>query len=192
MWDVGCGMWDVGCHARRPCRAHPTSRIPHGPSLAFTLVELMIVLMVIAICAALVVPQLGGDAGTKLTAAARLLAADLGAAQIDSIAHGESPRVVVFAPDDDGYHLAAAADPGTPVNNPLGNVPYAVTFGEGRARGLAGVTFDAMNVGDDAQLGFGVYGQLDQADDAILTLACAGRTLTLTVQASTGEVTVGN
>lgn len=156
----------------------------------YTIVEMMIVLLIISIAASLVVPKLGEDAGTKLAEAARLLTADLGAAQIDSITHGDAPRIVVFDTDNHTYRIATVADPDTPVNNPIGNVPYTVTFGSGRARGLDGVTFSALTVGGDDQLGFGIYGQLDQAEDAVITLACDGSTITVTVQSSTGDVTI--
>ena len=156
----------------------------------FTFIEVLIVVLILGIAAALVVPQMGQTAATKLIEAARLLAADLGEAQIESMAHGQDLRLVVFDPDHNAYQIAAASDPDTPITNPIGNLPYRVVFGSGRARPLDGVTLQSLSVGDDDQLGFGIYGQLDQATDATITLACEGKTITLTVQASTGEVTI--
>lgn len=157
---------------------------------AFTFVELLIVILILGIAAGLVVPQMGQTASTKLVEAARLLAADLGEAQIESMSHGEDLRLVVFDPDNNAYQIAAASDPDTPITNPIGNTPYRVTFGSDRAGALTGVTIQNLSVGGDDKLGFGIYGQLDQTPDATITLACEGKTITLTVQASTGEVTI--
>jgi len=56
---------------------------------AFTLVELLIVIVLVAIAATLAVPMMG-DAGTaRLPAAGRLLLADLAFAQIQSISHAD-------------------------------------------------------------------------------------------------------
>ncbi|MCC6679762.1 MAG: prepilin-type N-terminal cleavage/methylation domain-containing protein [Phycisphaeraceae bacterium] len=175
----------------RPLRdpiPHPPSAIRH--QAAFTLVELLIVILILGIAAGLVVPQLGHTASTRLIEAARLLAADLGEAQIESMTHGQDLRLVVFDPDNNAYQIATASDPATPITNPIGDVPYRVTFGSDRAGALTGVTIDSLSVGGDDQLGFGIYGQLDQTPDATITLACQDKTITLTVQASTGEVTI--
>jgi len=159
-------------------------------SRGLTLVELMIVVTIIAIAAALAVPRLGGTQTTRLRAAAELLAADLAFAQIESIAHGDDPRMVVFDPDASEYHLAASSTPDTPLDNPVGGQPYRVAFGQGRAGELDGVSIQSLDVGGDDRLGFGLYGQLDQTEDASVTLALADQTVTLTIDAVNGRTTI--
>ncbi|MHC4065472.1 MAG: prepilin-type N-terminal cleavage/methylation domain-containing protein, partial [Planctomycetota bacterium] len=68
------------------------SQSPSG----FTLVEVLIVVVIAAIVAALAMPLLAETDSTRLAAAARLLMADLGFAQVESITHGDDPCVVVF------------------------------------------------------------------------------------------------
>ncbi len=166
----------------------------YRPADGFTMVELVIVILTLAIAAALAVPRLGNASSTQLRSAARLVAADLDAARIESLAHGDDPRVVVFDLDANRYHLAASSAPTVPFTNPMDKKPYAVTFGSGRAAALTAVTLSAVGLGDgdDRTLGFGVYGQLDQPTDATVTLAADGATVTLTVDATTGETTVGD
>lgn len=175
-----------------PTRTQPIAR---RGTRGFTLVEVLIVVVVLAIAAAAATARMGKTHGQKLVSAAQLLAADLAFAQVESITKGEDPRVVVFTTTNGSphsYHIAAAGTPDTPITNPVGKQPYKVTFGFGRAAALDGVTISGQSVGNDGKLGFGLYGQLDQTTNATLTLACDGKSITLTVNAVSGEVTIGN
>ena len=158
---------------------------------AFTLVEMMIVVLIISIAASLVVPSLGDTAVSKLRAAATQVAADLAHAQMESIAHSDALRVVVLDPTNNRYHIALASATGTPLTHPITKAPYRITFGEGIAHTLSGVTLSA-SVGGDNQLKFLSYGQLDQAIDATITLSCDGFTCTLTINATSGEAVIGD
>ena len=137
------------------------------------------------------VPMFKGDGTTQLRSAARLLAADLDAAKIESMTHGDDLRVIVFDTADNTYHIAPAATPATPITNPFDRKDYLVEFGKGRASALGQVTIDSVDVGGDDQLGFGLYGQLDQTTAATVTLAADGNTVTLTIDPATGEATIG-
>ncbi len=159
---------------------------------AFTLIEVMIVVVVLAILAALAAPMFGQAHETTLRTAAQLLAADLAYAQIESIAHGDDPRIVTFDSVAHRYFIAAQSAPATPITNPVGNVPYEVVFGQGRAATMAGVTIQGYALNGDAVLGFGLYGQTDQSDVATITLALLGRSVTVSVDPISGEATVGS
>lgn len=168
-------------------------RARYGRS-AFTLVELVIVILVLVVAAGVVAPALGGNETTKLREAARLIAADLAYAQIDSIAHADDPRVVRFDLAANRYWIASRSTPNTPLVK--GGEPYRVTLGRGRASALHGVRLVAVSVnGDPAKttdaLGFGIYGELDQATPATIELGCGEARLTLTVDPTTGEAAIG-
>lgn len=152
----------------------------------------MIVLVIIGIVAALAAPMFGQTHVTRLRSAAEVLVADLGFAQVESIAHSDSLRVVVFDQDNDSYRIATAADPATPITNPVGNLPYVTTFGAERASELDGVTIDGYSLDGDDQIQFGIYGQLDQTADATITLGLAGKSVTVTVNATNGEASIGS
>ena len=153
---------------------------------------MLIVVLVLAICAAIAVPKVGEDASTKLTSAARQLAADLAFAQIESISHSDDLRVIVFNTAQGQYSIAAASDTATPITHPVTKNPYLVKFGGSGAYEMTGVTISNVSVGGDDELKFGQYGQLDQAVAATITLACNGRSIVITVNATTGEASIGN
>ena len=151
----------------------------------------MIVVLIVAIAAGLAVPMLGQTDATRLRAAAQLLVADLEFAQIESIAHGDDLRVVVFDLVDNTYHIAAASDSTTPITNPIGNQPYETEFGRGRAAELGTVALQSYALDGDNELGFGIYGQLDQTTNATVTLASGTKTITITIDAISGETSIG-
>lgn len=161
-------------------------RRDHG----FSFVELVIVVAILGILAAMALPMMGQTESARLRAAADLLIADLGYAQIESIAHGDDLRAVVFDQALNRYYLAAMSDLDTPIQNPATRLPYVASFGEGRAAELRGVTLQSVSVGGDNVLGFGLYGQLDQPGMAAVTLACGQRRLVLSIDPISGEVTV--
>jgi prepilin-type N-terminal cleavage/methylation domain-containing protein len=163
----------------------------HGQPGGFTLVEIMIVVTILAIAAALAVPMIGDTSSTKLRGAASMLVADLSFAQVESIAHGDDTRLIVFDNPNDTYHIAAASDNTTPITNPINGQPYLISYGSGSTNSLVGVTIDSYTLDGDDELGYGVYGSLDQTTDATITLGCDGRSVTLTVDAETGESVIG-
>jgi len=149
------------------------------------------VVIVLAIAAALAVPMMSNTADTRLRGAASVLAADLAFAQVESVAHSDDPRLVVLDNPSDAYHIAVTSDPATPITNPIAKKPYLVTFGQGNAASLTNVTLDSYTLNGDDQLGFDIYGGLDQPTAATITLGCEGLTVTLTADANTGETIIG-
>lgn len=159
---------------------------------AYTLIELAIVLLVLAIAAALTIPLFGNSNTTKLRAAANILAADIAYTQSESIAHGDDLRLLVINADHTGYRIATQSHPDTAITNPVNHEPYQVTFGQGDQRTLTGVTITATNLSSNNQLIFGALGQLDQTEPAVLTLSAGNSSLTVTVDPSTGQTTISN
>ncbi len=99
---------------------------------SYTLIELIMVMAVLALAAALLVPNIVGSDTMKAQAAVRLLIADLSFAQSDALANQEFRRVV-FYPDGSGYCILEVAgaeatpgdldDPGVNyVYDPLGTM----------------------------------------------------------------------
>ena len=157
----------------------------------FTFFEIMVVLAIMVIITYLALPMIGAMTDDRLRSAAQMLEADLAAAQVGSITHADDPRQVVFDTDTNSYHIVAASNPDQPLTDSVTQQPYTMTFGIGRAAETAGVTIQSLELGGDATLGFGAYGQLDQPTPAVITLADGHRSITLTINPSTGQVTIG-
>ncbi|MEX2673749.1 MAG: prepilin-type N-terminal cleavage/methylation domain-containing protein [Phycisphaeraceae bacterium] len=155
----------------------------------FSLVEMMIVVVVLAIVALLAVPGETRREATQVQAAAKLLLADLDYACIASLGNGVDPCVVVFDEDGEGYRLASSLDAATPLTDPATGQPYQVRFGEGRAGALTRVRLTAVDT-DDNQLVYNPMGGLESAGDASVTLTCGSSSLTLTIRASTGQAII--
>ncbi len=158
--------------------------------------------ILVGIISALAIPMFGSNDQIQLRAAAQVLMADLSYAQIESITHDEKVwddvnkqftnsnlRVVVFDIPNNTYYIAAASDTGTPINDISGN-PYRVTMGIDRAQNFGNVTISSVSLDGDNILGFGLYGNLDQNDDATITLACGSQTLTVVVDSDTGDASI--
>lgn len=161
------------------------------------MLELMIVVAILGIIGAIALPMFSGTDASRLRAAASVLAADIDAARAESIAHGEDLRFLVLDDTNHAWHIAPASDTTTPINHPTTGQPYSRTIGASGLEQLEGVTISAFDLDtvsetDDDKLGFGLYGQLDQTTDATITLAAGSNTITLTIDAETGEVTIGD
>lgn len=160
------------------------------------MLEMLIVVAVLGIIGSMAIPMFSGTDVTRLTSAASVLVADIDAARAESIAHSEDLRYIVFDNDNLTWHLAAASDTTTPIDHADSGQPYSRTLGASDLKQLAGVVIDSYSLDtasetNDNKLGFGIYGQTDQTDDPTITLAVGDRRLTLTVNATTGEVTIG-
>ena len=136
-------------------------------------------------------PTVTDNGPDQLRGAAQMLVADLAYAQAQSLSHADDPRMIVIAADKAGYHLAAKSAPATPITNPVGQRPYVTTFGIGRAASLGKVRFGPVAFNGDDQLGFGGLGQLDQTMNATIMLTAGVRSVVITIDAITGEATVG-
>lgn len=161
-------------------------------SRGFTLVEMLTVVVVVGILSALMVPMLGDTGQSKLIAAANQVAADVAFAQIESISHADDLRYVIFDLDNNTYFIAPTSDLLTPVTNPIGNRPYQITFGKGNQRQLSGVTITNVSMNGDSRLRFGIYGELDQATAATVTLACEGSQITVTIDPTCGDISMSD
>lgn len=132
---------------------HPASR----PRPAFTIVDAMMTVAVLAMLAVLVLPTMGDEQRSRVSAAARILTSDLEYARALSIASPRDPVVFRIDPADNKYWIARVADPDVPINRPDTNEPYEVTLGLGRARAAAGIRI-APVASSDESIEFDAFG----------------------------------
>ena len=116
-----------------------TGRLRSG----YTLVEVLIVVVVLGIAAAMIVPQMLSAGQLGVQAAARMIIADIQYAQNDAVA-AQAERRLVFEPDSDRYRLTDAS--GQVLEVPwrsAGGARYEVSFQEDqRFRGVELVSAD--------------------------------------------------
>ena len=148
----------------------------------FTLAELIVVIAIIAICAAVVVPYAVGTSDLKVISAARVVASDLQYAQNVAIV-SQTPVTVTFTPSQNCYALSNASGP---LIDPMTKESYVVDFdtksGLGEVHvvsasfsGSGAVTFDEMGVPDNA---------------GTVTLQAGSHVCEIGVASATGRVTV--
>jgi len=158
--------------------------------LGFTLVEMLTVLVVIALLAALVIPGQAGRETERLRAAARTLAADARFAQVWSIGNGADPAVLTFDTDVPSYRVARRSDPATPITDPVTGVTYERVFGSGEASAFQGITLGTLKLGGDNTLSYSARGFIDQSDNASIDLVDGTAILTVAIDSETGMPTI--
>jgi prepilin-type N-terminal cleavage/methylation domain-containing protein len=162
---------------------------------AFTLVEILVVVVILGIASAVILPQLGSRDDVRAKSAARMVMADFIYAQNLAIAR-QSPRYVVFTPS--GYSIRESPS-GSPINHPIDKTPFIVTFNE---KQLKDITMTGWNFGGPSTLGFDELGAPFSYDvsatpaDALLNsrgsivITSGSYSLTVFIEPFTGEATV--
>lgn len=153
---------------------------------AFTLIEMMIVVLLMAIVAVVVLPNASADGTVRLVSAVNMIVADIEYAQSLSLAEPSDPALVRIDEAAESYWIARASDPATPVNRPNGE-PYVVTYGTDPGVDLLGVTLDLENEAKDIQ--YDEFGRLSTVGERVIlvTSAICG-TMRIRVKAETGSV----
>jgi type II secretory pathway pseudopilin PulG len=102
-------------------------RNPRSAPRSYTLIELIMVIALLALAAALLVPNLVGQDAMTLQAAVRTLIGDLNFAQSDALANQEFRRVVFYT-DGTGYCIIKVPDEyyATPLDLDDGTVDYVI------------------------------------------------------------------
>lgn len=170
---------------------------------AFSLVEVTIAVGVVGILSALAVPMFATSDIEKLQAAARLLAADIDHARIESIAHPEEPRILTIKGTNDSWILSKA--PGEPVTASVVSAmetltdaytqsAYIRTLGQGDLRDCVGMTVqrNMFLPTIDSYITFGPWGGTYDGNDDHVILSLNGTQISVSIDGSTGEVTISD
>ncbi len=120
------------------------------PRRAFTLVEILVVVIVLGIASAIVVPHMVRSGQMNAQAAARMLIADILIAQNDAIAH-QRIRRVVFEPAQNRYRITDDTNLTIPASW-RGSGGYITDFTGDRR--FDGVRIDHVDFGSDGYLEF--------------------------------------
>lgn len=155
---------------------------------AFTLVEILITVVIMAIVVAVVIPSLSTDDNARLIGAANMVASDIEFAQSVALANPDDPGALKASADGTGYWVATALDPDAPILSTYSQEPYLITFGEGVASELGGVTISVAEV--DGKIQFDGFGRLAGLEDIVVTVSNASGSQEILVKSVTGVVEI--
>jgi type II secretion system protein H len=164
-----------------------------GRAAGFTLIELLMVVLVLAIVAAIVIPNMGSAAGGQAISAARILQGDLETARSLALMT-QQPYSVVFSPDQQSYKVVVnyagdvyAATPA--VADPVTKGKwYEITLGN--MNGMDSVVVTQVDFGD-THVGYVTFqSQGNAVSSGSVTLRAGNTQMVISVEALTGIVTV--
>ncbi len=162
--------------------ARPRTSPASNAVQAFTLVEVLVVVVIMAIAGAMIVPLMTGAGEMEAVSAARAIATDIQYAQSYAITN-QSPATVRFYPDTDRYTLSNASGL---LKHPMTNKGYLVDF-------RTGGDFDQVDL---ASASFGgvasvVFDELGSPNaGGSVTVLGGSRTYRIDVTSVTGTVSV--
>ena len=111
---------------------------------AFTLVEVLVVVVIIGIAAAVVVPQLSSRDDLKAAAAGRVIMSDLMYAQNLAITR-QLHHYLVFDTTAGSYSVVSSASMTTPITHPVNQTPYTVASGSNGSPGLKNLSIESIS-----------------------------------------------
>jgi prepilin-type N-terminal cleavage/methylation domain-containing protein len=177
---------------------------PRRPN-AFTLVEILVVITILGIAAAVIVPELGTRGDLKAAAAARMVMADLIYAQNRAIAT-QTRHYVKFdtTSTPQSYRIVTSITPLVDIQQPVTKASsYLANFGAGGTSGLTECSLGTVSFEGQTTVVFdelGVPYAYDPVANTTTALTTTGGstvqvksgkfTLTVTVEPYTGEIKV--
>ncbi len=165
------------------------------PGSGFTIIEVILVVLIIGIAAAVVVPMASSAGGMQLRAAVNMVAADLEYAKSMAISRGQ-PYSVVFDKTTETYRIVDQA--GTVIPHPVKKgFNYVIDFrNEGRLDQVEiyDANFDSTNKVTFDYLGSPYNGSATPGplNSGVVTLRSGTMTRTVSVEPVTGFISVSN
>ncbi len=177
---------------------HPQSK-PTGDTRAaraFTLVEILVVVVILGLVSAIIVPQIGTRSDLKVASAARMVVADLTYAQNRAIATGRM-HYVQFDLAAGTYRILTDL-PSTVLTHPVSKDPFVVSFGAARTAladvALESAAFDGMRILCFDELGSPFVssgsGGASAMEDGEIELRSGDRRVVIRIEPYTGEISV--
>lgn len=157
----------------------------------FTLVEIIIVVLVLMIAAAVVIPSIGTAADSQVISAARVLACDMEAARSLALTTQQT-HTILFSSDRQSYKVVADYAGGAygvtaAIDHPVrATDPFEVTLAQ--MNGMSRVVVTDVDFADEAFVTFDSQGQA--SNSGTVALAAGSFRMQVSVEALTGVVSV--
>lgn len=162
----------------------------HSQPRAFTLFEILIVVVILGIVAAIFVPAAGNNIrSSRLRTAANVLAADIEFCQSECITRPSDARGLQFDTTNNKYSVISLATSAA-ISHPADSLAYTNDFATGRNLQLSGVTITSVTSGGSAAtlLTYDQYGKPLITSTFIIQLSFNGSLMNVTVDPTTGDV----
>lgn len=158
----------------------------------FTVIEILVVVVIIAIAAMIAVPMMTSAAGIQVKSAANMIAADLEYAK--SMAIGKQKiHTVVFDESTESYQIE---DPDGIIDHPVKKgFQYVVSFSDDSRLNrvnIVSVDFDGTDEIKFDYLGSPYNGSSNPLNSGVITLQAADTTMMVTVEPITGFISITN
>jgi len=171
---------DWGAPAPRPCRCRR----------GFTLIEILGVVFILGVMAAVILPQLGTTNDQNSMAAARTVMADLLYAQSRAISL-QKMHYVQFNTSNGTYQVMTSVSPAVVINNPVSGQGYTVTFGSSSTTGLQSMSLGSANFDGQTVIAFDSMGVPYSYNTSTSTAtALVSGTIVLTSGTASSTITV--
>lgn len=161
-----------------------SSETRNNAQAGFTLIELMVVVMIMAIAAAVIVASSTGTDDVRATSAAKMIAVDLEYAQNVAITD-QDPVTVTFDPAGESYALSNTSGA---LIHPMSKSAYITDFAN--MSGFESVNIVSANFSGNPSVTFDELGSPDNA--GTVTVQAGSHAYRIAVAAATGKVTVTN
>ncbi|UCC22682.1 MAG: prepilin-type N-terminal cleavage/methylation domain-containing protein [Planctomycetota bacterium] len=175
-----------------PCGNHKGRYASRAADSGFTMIEVLVVLVIIAIAAMMVVPMMSSAADMQLRSVSNMIAADLEYAK--SMAIGKQKVYsVVFDASAETYQLE---DPNGVIKHPVKKgFDYVVNLASDNRTDrvdIASVDFDSTNEVKFDYLGSPYNGTGTNLNSGTITLQAEGMAMTITVAPVTGYISISD
>ena len=157
---------------------------------AFTLIELVLVMVIIVIAAVLAVPMMGSAADIQVRSAANMVASDLEYAKSMAISRQQN-HSVVFDTANESYEIRDSS--GTVIAHPLKGGSFVInlqTDSRISRVDIASADFDSQSTVTFDYLGSPYNGSGTALNSGQITLQAQDFTMTINVEPMTGYVTI--
>ncbi|HLB72575.1 MAG TPA: GspH/FimT family protein [Sedimentisphaerales bacterium] len=182
-------MYDLTYPGRRlRCgrRGSQNSALLRWSGRGFTIIEILIVVVILAIAAMTAIPMMSSAGSVQVRSVSNMIAADLEYAKSLAITKGQD-FTVVFDTSGDSYSIKDQI--GTTIWHPVKKEPFYYVI-DLQAEGLDRVDITGADFGGSPEVTFNYLGSPDNG--GTVSVQGGGRTVIISVEAVTGYITVTN